>query len=156
MDDDAGQGQRESCLADVRRQGERAQRLLQVQADKYSELSEAHAGDIVAVVTRYFGGTLLGTGGLVKAYSGGVKLALATLPVRERVPRSELSILIDYAAVTPFQRLLTGFEAELLEQEFGVDAAFRLLLPDEQVAPFTAAVTELTNGAALVEVGPAA
>ncbi len=52
-------------------------------------------GDICAVVTRYFGGTLLGKGGLVRAYSGGVQLALGDLPTLERVPRTELEVVID-------------------------------------------------------------
>src|SRR5215203_4399750 len=50
-------------------------------------------GDLCVVVTRYFGGTLLGKGGLVKAYSGGVQLALADLPTTERVPKSQLEIV---------------------------------------------------------------
>lgn len=109
-------------------------------------------GDIAAVVTRYFGGTLLGTGGLVKAYSGGVQLAIASLPVIERVPRAEVVVVIDYRAVTPLQRLLAQFEAELLRQEFEVDATFHLRLPQERLAAFSACVVELTNGQALLEV----
>lgn len=108
-------------------------------------------GDIVAVVTRYFGGTLLGTGGLVKAYSGGVQLALQTLPTEERVPRVVLETVIDYAAVTLFQRMLPAHEAEVVSQEFGADATFRVRLPAEQAAAFTAHLIEMTNGQALVE-----
>ncbi len=69
-------------------------------------LLHSGVGDMVAVVTRYFGGVLLGTGGLVKAYSGGVQLALASLPVVERVPRADLTVVLDYSAITPLQRLL--------------------------------------------------
>ena len=58
-------------------------------------LLHSEIGDICAVVTRYFGGTLLGKGGLVKAYSGGVQLALATLPLQEKVPKAELLVLFD-------------------------------------------------------------
>ena len=76
-------------------------------------LLHSEIGDIVAVVTRYFGGTLLGTGGLVKAYSGGVQLALQSLPTLERVPKAELTVVIDYGAVTLFQRLLPEFEGDI-------------------------------------------
>ena len=72
-------------------------------------LLHSGVGDIVAVVTRYFGGTLLGTGGLVKAYSGGVQLGLQTLPVVEKVAMAEVMVVIDYSAVTPFQRLLPDY-----------------------------------------------
>lgn len=115
-------------------------------------LLHSGVGDIVAVVTRYFGGTLLGTGGLVKAYSGGVQTALASLPTVERIPRAEVTVVVEYSAVTPLQRLLPHYEAEILSQEFEADATFHLRLPLEQVQPFTTAVIELTNGLALVEV----
>lgn len=108
-------------------------------------------GDISAVVTRYSGGTLLGVGGLVRAYSGGVQLALVTLPTVERVPSALLGIICAYAAITPFQRLLPDYEATVVEQEFGVDASFRIKLPLSQVDAFRSAVIELTHGQALVE-----
>jgi uncharacterized YigZ family protein len=108
-------------------------------------------GDIAAVVTRYFGGTLLGTGGLVKAYSGGVQLALQQLPVLEKVAYAELLVVVDYSAVTPMQRLLPQFEAEILRQEFAADATFYVKLPAEYAETFTTHLVELTNGLALVE-----
>lgn len=109
-------------------------------------------GDICAVVTRYFGGTLLGKGGLVKAYSGGVQLALAGLPTLERVPKTDVTLLVDYSAVTPLKRLLPDYEAELLGEEYAADVTYRLRLPSEQLPGFDAAVSELTNGQALLEV----
>lgn len=109
-------------------------------------------GDICAVVTRYFGGTLLGKGGLVKAYSGGVQLALTTLPVVERVPTVTVDIIIDYTAITLFKRLLPDYEVEILAEEYAVDAAYRLKLPEEHLPDFTTALATLTNGQALLEV----
>ncbi|RIK57580.1 MAG: YigZ family protein, partial [Chloroflexi bacterium] len=109
-------------------------------------------GDICAVVTRYFGGTLLGKGGLVKAYSGGVQLALAGLPTLERVPKTDVTLLVSYSAVTPLKRLLSDYEAELLGEEYAADVTYRLRLPSEQLPGFDAAVSELTNGQALLEV----
>lgn len=115
-------------------------------------LQHADVGDIVAVVTRYFGGTLLGKGGLVKAYSGGVQQALASAPRAERVPRATAEVVIDYSSVTPFQRMTPDFEVEILAEEYGADVSYTLRLPLEQVERFTAALTELTNGQALLEV----
>jgi uncharacterized YigZ family protein len=108
-------------------------------------------GDICAVVTRYFGGTLLGKGGLVKAYSGGVQLALRDLPTLERVPKSQIEIVTEYSVITPLKRMLTDFEVELLSEEYTTDATFRLQLPSEHLATFTEAVTSLTNGLALID-----
>jgi uncharacterized YigZ family protein len=114
-------------------------------------LLHSKVGDITAVVTRYFGGTLLGKGGLVKAYSGGVQLALATLPLVERVPKAALTLMFDYSYVTPLQRLLPTYEAQLRSEQYAADVIYEISLPVERVPAFTAAVTELTNGQAILE-----
>lgn len=114
-------------------------------------LLHSGVGDICAVVTRYFGGTLLGKGGLVKAYSGGVQLGLESLPTIERVPSAELLVVFGYAAVTPFQRMLPDFEADVLNEEYAADVTARVKLPLEQIEPFTLAMQELTNGDAVIE-----
>ncbi len=115
-------------------------------------LLHADIGEVVAVVTRYFGGTLLGTGGLVKAYSGGVQLALTTLPTVERVPSAELTVVVDYSAVTPIQRILPGYEVQVLDQQFAADVTYRLQLPDAHVDAFAAHLVELTSGQVLLAV----
>jgi uncharacterized YigZ family protein len=109
-------------------------------------------GEICAVVTRYFGGTLLGKGGLVKAYSGGVQLALESMPRSERVSSADVTLVIDYSAITPLQRLLPDYEVAVNGEEYGVDVTYLLTLPLEQLEGFLAAVTELTNGQALLEI----
>jgi uncharacterized YigZ family protein len=114
-------------------------------------LLHSGVGDVAAVVTRYFGGTLLGTGGLVKAYGGGVQLALQTLQTIEKVEMAQVTVVLEYSAVTPLQRILPDYEADLLEQHFAADATFTLKLPAERVGAFTAHVIEITNGLALVE-----
>jgi uncharacterized YigZ family protein len=115
-------------------------------------LLHSGVGDVVVVVTRYFGGTLLGTGGLVKAYSGGAQLGLQALVVVEKVTTTAVMVVIDYSSITPFQRLLPAYEVEVLSQEFAADATFYLKLPEEKVSAFTSHVVELTNGLALVEI----
>lgn len=114
-------------------------------------LLHSGVGDICAVVTRYFGGTLLGKGGLVKAYSGGVQLGLTTLPQVEQVPKTDITVLFDYSSITPVQRLLPEFEAELIQEEYATDVSYQLSLPLEQLTPFINAITELTNGQVLIE-----
>ncbi len=111
-------------------------------------------GDIAAVVTRYFGGLKLGKGGLVKAYSGAVQYALQTLPRAEKTPKTVLEVVIDYSAVTPFQRMLTVYEAQTLSQEYAVDVRYRLHLPTKHLERFTLDLADLTNGQAQVVVHP--
>jgi uncharacterized YigZ family protein len=63
-------------------------------------LLHGRVGDVAAVVTRYYGGTKLGTGGLVRAYGGGVQQALVSLPVIERIEWTRVSVTLEYARVS--------------------------------------------------------
>ena len=114
-------------------------------------LEHGGLGDVTAVVTRYFGGVLLGKGGLVRAYSGGVKLALASLPRAEHVPMTELIVGIAYPSGTPLQRLLPAYEAVVVGESYAADVTYRLRLPVEHAGRFTDALIGLTNGEAIVE-----
>lgn len=120
-------------------------------------LLHSGVGDIAAVVTRYYGGTKLGTGGLVRAYTGSVQQALETLPTREQLELAHLRVEIEYAAVTPFQRLLPEYEGEVVAETYGETASYQIDLPVERVEAFRRALLERTGGAALIEeiTGPA-
>ncbi len=113
-------------------------------------LLHAGVGEIAVVITRYFGGTKLGTGGLVRAYSGMVNLGLDSLPTRERVETAMLAATIPYPAVTLFKRLLPDFEVEVVEEAFTDTAGFTLRLPREHVDRFRHRLTELTDGRSTV------
>jgi putative IMPACT (imprinted ancient) family translation regulator len=118
-------------------------------------LLHSGVGDVCAVSTRYFGGTLLGKGGLVRAYSGGVKAALDGLPTVERVERATVTAVFAYSFVTPLRRLLPEYDATLVFEDFGQDVTLTALLPAERAPAFVAAITEVTGGGAIVEVTPA-
>jgi uncharacterized YigZ family protein len=109
-------------------------------------------GDVAVVVTRYFGGTLLGKGGLVRAYTGGVQQALENLPTTERVRKVRLSIEIEYASVDGVRRMLAAYEAELVAEEYAATVGYQLTLPVNRLEAFQTALLDLTNGQALLEV----
>jgi uncharacterized YigZ family protein len=113
-------------------------------------LLHAKVGDVVAVVTRYYGGTKLGTGGLVRAYGGGVQAALATLPVTERIEYVSLGVTIDYARLAALQQLCAEHEAEILDQEFAEQVRVTLRVPDENAGSLRAALLDATRGQALL------
>ena len=114
-------------------------------------LEHSDIGDITAVVTRYFGGVLLGKGGLVKAYGGGVQYAVSKMATKLHIPSVMLTLVLPYSAVTPLQRMLAQYEAVVLDETYAVDVTFVLKLPVERSKALAAAVTEMTSGQALVE-----
>lgn len=115
-------------------------------------LLHSGVGDITAVVTRYFGGTKLGTGGLVRAYSGSVQQALESLPTREHVRRILLEVEIDYGSIAGFQRLAAEHDARTVAEEYAATVRYRLELPEERLERFRAMLLNLTSGQARIEV----
>lgn len=110
-------------------------------------------GEVVAVSTRYYGGTKLGTGGLSRAYSGGVKAALESLPTEVKTPRKKLEVVVGYPHVDGLQRLLDDFRIERVAEEYGADVRYRLAVPVARVEAFTRAVADLTGGEGTVRPG---
>ncbi|GAB4203318.1 MAG: YigZ family protein [Roseiflexaceae bacterium] len=113
-----------------------------------SVLRGSSLGDVVLVVTRYFGGTLLGTGGLVHAYGDAAREVLAALPREEKIARETLLIALPYAAYEQARRLVAAHGGSIAGEQFAADVALRVVLPQAQVAPFTKALTEATAGQA--------
>lgn len=105
-------------------------------------------GDIAAVVARYYGGTKLGTGGLVKAYGGAVQTALLTVPRGERVDTVDLEIRVGYGAIGGMQQLWSDFHAEVLANRYAEDAEFTVRVPRADVEGLQSAVRDLTRGQA--------
>ena len=113
-------------------------------------LLHSGVGEIAAVVTRYYGGTKLGTGGLVKAYGGAVQQAMAAMPRAERVDSVDLTVHVGYGAIGALQQLWPEFDAELLEQRFEVDAEFSVRVPRVRMAALERAIQNATRGTAVV------
>lgn len=114
-------------------------------------LSHADVGDIVAVVTRYYGGTKLGKGGLVRAYSHGVQLALESLPTKEKVSYQSCTLIADYAQVTLLKRLFEEHAILVDEEQYDIDANFQLRVPQDGLQAFETAVNGLDYGSILID-----
>ena len=115
-------------------------------------LLHSEVGEIVAVCARYFGGTKLGTGGLSRAYSAGVVLALELLPTEEKVERVEVEVTIGYPDVDGAQRLIEELDLQVLDEAYGADVRYRLGVPVDDVGVLRRCVADLTRGAGTVEV----
>ena len=107
-------------------------------------------GEIVAVCTRYFGGVKLGTGGLSRAYAGGVKLVLESLPTEERVDRVGVEVTVGYPDVDALQRLIADMEVVVEREEYGADVRYVCAVPGPALPEFRRAVADLTRGGGTV------
>ena len=114
-------------------------------------LLHSGVGEIAAVVTRFYGGTKLGTGGLVKAYGGAVQLALETMPRAERIDWVTVAVTIGYASVTIAQQQFVRYEAEMVEQQYGVDVRYLLRVPRPHLVELREALANATSGEAHFE-----
>jgi putative IMPACT (imprinted ancient) family translation regulator len=110
-------------------------------------------GDVAAVVTRYFGGVKLGTGGLVRAYGGCVKEALASLPLEEHVERVEMALESSYAGAPELRRLLDQAGALVLEETYGAKVLLRVSVPLDEEPEFLRSLGRL-HGLVRVLPGP--
>lgn len=103
-------------------------------------------GDVTAVVTRWFGGTKLGKGGLVRAYGGTVTMALRDAPTSLRTSWTQLTLRMTYAQVSAVQHRYAAHEVELLEETFAEQITHQVRLPEEQRSLFETALMDATNG----------
>lgn len=112
-----------------------------------AQLMGNNIGEITAVVVRYYGGIQLGTGGLVKAYGGGVQQALRLLPRKVKVPMLQFSLICDYAQLGDIERMVARFDGQLLHTEFEQNITLHLALPHAQVAGFRQNLSDFSRGA---------
>ena len=114
--------------------------------------SQVH--NICVVVTRYFGGTLLGTGGLVRAYSGAAKEGLKGSVIVEKCPGRLMKIAADYTDIGKIQYILGKNRIPVLDTLYTDRVEVSAMVPGDMVKQAEAEITEGTGGRAVIESGP--
>ena len=103
------------------------------------------------VVTRYFGGVLLGTGGLVRAYGRAAKEGLDQSVILEQIPGRKIQINCDYNSIGKIQYIAGKRGYQALDSEYSDTVQLTYLIPEEEADRFCAEITEATNGKAKLE-----
>ncbi len=105
----------------------------------------------LVVVVRYFGGTLLGTGGLVRAYTNAASDGIANAVLIRKYPAALFEINCDYNSSGKIQYYLASEELKILSADYGSGVTFRVPVPKEQAVSFIAKITDLTQGKGKIE-----
>jgi len=111
-----------------------------------SQLTGRDLVDTIAVVTRWFGGTKLGVGGLVRAYGGVAGEALDTMELHPWVVMTEVSLVHGYAHADAIERLVADLGGEFTDRTFEARVTCTVRLPESSVAEYTRRVADATNG----------
>lgn len=116
-----------------------------------------HAGvsDVIVVVTRYFGGILLGTGGLVRAYTAAASGALQSAELVSMRSVVDCTLRVPYPLFETARRMIEQADTRLEEPVYADDVTLRWRMPAGEEDALCAALQELTRGTARPQVGPA-
>lgn len=115
-----------------------------------AQLAGSGVGELTAVVTRYYGGIRLGTGGLVKAYGGGVQQALKQLQTIEKKITTKLSLTLDYSFVPIAQSIIAQYEALEVEADYKEQVKFLVEIELRHIDAFTQTIINKSGAKAVV------
>ena len=103
-------------------------------------------GDAAIVVTRYFGGTKLGTGGLVRAYGDAARLVLEQTPRAMKTLAHTVRMSVPYPLFEQVRLLVAAHDGQILDETFAADVTVTARFAVEKFPAFQAALQELSNG----------
>ena len=106
----------------------------------------AALGDVVVVATRYFGGTKLGTGGIVRAYTETAQAALAAVERVDKIETIGVEVQLGYAAYDQCKRLVEVLGARIAAEDFGADVKWILQLDEELFDELCTILQDATSG----------
>lgn len=105
-------------------------------------------GQICVVVSRWFGGIKLGTGGLARAYQDSVAENIASLPVALAMAKNRWQADVPYPYIEAIKRILPELEAEIETEDYGQSLLLTLMIPEDRAGEVAAAFAQVSNGVA--------
>lgn len=108
--------------------------------------------EALCVVTRYFGGTKLGTGGLIRAYSDAAKEALNQVGIIKKTRSKKIKLIFSYDLENSVRKLLNSYQGKLDSSDYTDQIAMNVLIPESKVQLFKEEIIELSNNTIKVEV----
>lgn len=111
----------------------------------FEVLKGSDVTNITICIVRYFGGTLLGTGGLVKAYSDSVKAVLPLLSCEDLIDKTSFKAEFTYDYFTPIKRLFDEYSVVIEEEQFGVAVTLKCTIPTVNYDELKDKLVQMTN-----------
>lgn len=108
-------------------------------------LINSQIGEIATVVTRYFGGIKLGTGGLIRAYSGVLKKALAELKVKKKIITEDITFTVKYNDINSVKNILEIFGAKIIQEIYKENISFKVSVPQNKAEEFKSIISRVLN-----------
>ncbi|MBQ9809906.1 MAG: YigZ family protein [Spirochaetales bacterium] len=102
--------------------------------------------NIIVLIIRYFGGTLLGTGGLVKAYGDSTKMVLDGIATEELVEKARFSLTIGYEMYESVKRILGALKADSVTEDFATEISISGQIPISEKESLVSRISDLSNG----------
>ncbi len=109
-------------------------------------LCHSNVGELVAVVTRYYGGTKLGTGGLARAYGDSVKASLEQLKTKEKIPWCQTTIEFEYSLQSMIEKALETTSSEIIELQFSETVKMVFRYDEQRYEELSQQLTNLSKG----------
>jgi len=116
-----------------------------------AQLTGRNLVDVAVVVTRYFGGTKLGVGGLVRAYGGSAGTALDQLTMTPWLAMTEVSLVHAYSLTERVEQILSQFDAAMVDRSFTDLVRVSVRIPESRVTDLERVLAEVSAGAICVE-----
>ena len=135
-----------ACSDDGEPSGSAGKPMLQI-------LQYRQVGDVMAVVVRYFGGTKLGVGGLVRAYGAAVQQAIEKTTLIEQIAKVPLGLKFDYAFEANIRHLLSENDSEIVACEYTECVTMQCLLEEKVLSGLCDSINNLTQGKAVIRSG---
>ncbi|MGN1108116.1 MAG: YigZ family protein, partial [Oscillospiraceae bacterium] len=117
----------------------------------YEVLRKEGLVDVCCVVTRYFGGVLLGAGGLVRAYTKGAKDAVDSAKIKCMASAAELLVTVDYGLYGRLAQIFADFDARVANEEFADNVRITLYIREENARKLKDKLVDVCNGSIVVE-----
>ncbi|WP_136795500.1 YigZ family protein [Desulfosediminicola ganghwensis] len=117
----------------------------------FNVLHHSGIGEICAVVSRYFGGIKLGTGGMARAYSSSVQLAMDQLDTRVKINYAKISLTLPYSLLKTTEHLISEVEGTVADAEYAADIQLIAEIPESMEELFQERIREASQGTILYQ-----